>query len=76
MCVSALNFYRVKSGQETLEPFRSDDEHFAPGKDMYIVFYPTEEDVVVSNHLKVIYHGELSGIAVAINPALEARNQR
>lgn len=74
MCVSALNFYRERSGHETLLPFRNEAEHFPPGKDVYIVFYPTEQDVIASNQLKVVYRGEVSGIAVAINPSL--RNPR
>jgi hypothetical protein len=42
MCVSLLNFYRSKSGQATFPPFQNDADRFPPGKDLYIVFYPTE----------------------------------
>jgi hypothetical protein len=74
MCVSSLNFYRSKSGQETFPPFQSDADRIPPGKDLYIVFYPTEWDAVSSNHLTLIYRGALSGIAVAVSPALAARS--
>lgn len=71
MCTSALNYYRQLSGRETFPPFVSDPGHFPPGKPIYVFFEPNDNDAVLGrNHLRIIYEGPVSHIAVAVRPEL------
>jgi hypothetical protein len=69
--VAALNCYRAISGHETIETIPgapSTVNEYPPGYQAYVVFYPVDADFVNREGLKVIYHDEFSGTAVAVRP--------
>jgi hypothetical protein len=67
-CVAVLNTYREVSGRETLEEFSSVPGKYPPGRAVYVLDMPFDQHVVDENHLKVVYHGALSEIGVAVDP--------
>ena len=70
MYVAGLNFYRSVSGHESLDAFRSFDP-LLPGEALYVLWRVSSEAFIVQHRLKVVYHGEISDIVVAIRPGLE-----
>ena len=74
--VSALNCYRAMSGRETIEKIPNGPavvNDYPAGYQAYVVFYPVDQDFVNRTGLKVAYHDEFSGVAVAVRP--EAASQ-
>ena len=69
--VAALNCYRQMSGGNSFEKIASAPStvnDYAAGYQAYIIFYPVDRDFVNRQGLKVVYHDEFSGVAVAIRP--------
>ena len=69
--VAALNFYRAASGHETIPLLESTFPPYPAGRDAYVLYYPSEEEVVRERHLKIVWYGRLSDTVVAIRPGLE-----
>jgi hypothetical protein len=66
--VSSLNFYRKLSGRETLAPFESQDS-LPTDRPVYVLNAAFDNGFIESQHLAVVYRGELSDAVVAIRPA-------
>jgi len=67
--VAALNCYRLMAGGDTFEKIPSAPstvDQYPPGYQAYVVFYSVDQDFVNREGLKVVYHDEFSGVAVAI----------
>ena len=64
---SSLNFYRKLSGRETLAPFASQDAPPA-GRAVYVLNATFDRNFIDSQHLAVVYRGDLSEAVVAIRP--------
>ncbi len=67
----SLNFYRA-IGHESFDEFKSPDP-YPPGRRVYILLRAFDRPFIDSQHLRVVYYGERSDIAVAVNPKLLAR---
>jgi hypothetical protein len=67
---ASLNFYRRMSGRETFNEFIPLTSYPA-GMKMYVLYYPNDEGFITAHGLKVVYHGDLSDVVVAIDPELE-----
>jgi hypothetical protein len=67
---ASLNFYRRMSGRETFNEFIPLTSYPA-GKKMYVLYYPNDEGFITAHGLKVVYHGDMSDVVVAIDPELE-----
>ena len=62
-----LNFYREANANYLLREFSVLDNGALPeGRPAYAVFFPSQEDFIKQHGLRVIYHDEDSGSAVAI----------
>ena len=72
-CAAVLNYYRYQSGQEDFTEFAPSNRTYPPGRQIYVVDFPFEQDFVRNNGLKVVYLGELSEMAIAIRPELERK---
>jgi len=70
--VATLNFYREFYGRGDLPEFTASPE-LPPGRQVYVLDFPFEKETLAANHLRVVYVGELSEMAVAIDPRLEPR---
>ncbi len=68
--VSSLNFYRA-IGHESLAKFIIRDT-YPTDRPVYILILPFDQPFLDSQHLKIVYHGETSGLVVAIRPGLGA----
>ena len=63
----ALNFYRREYRNDSLKEFNYSTSGELPvDRDAYAIFYPTSEEFIEQQRLRVIYHNEESGAAVAI----------
>jgi hypothetical protein len=71
-CIAVLNFYREFYGRNDLPEFAPSPEP-PPGRQVYVLDYPFEQQTLKSYNLRVVYRGELSEMAVAIDPRLETR---
>jgi hypothetical protein len=69
---SALNFYRLQSGQETMEPIPSPVEK-KPGHAIYVLNYAFDEEFLKQQHLRVVYHGRTTDVVVAVRQGVEER---
>ncbi len=75
MYVAPLNFYRVLSGHESIREFVTEPE-FPPDKQAYVLNGAFHQDFVERHGLKVVYHGDLSDVLVAVRPELVAGPRR
>jgi hypothetical protein len=66
--VTALNFYREVSGQETFPEFRIDTPEVSPGRAVYVLNEGYWRDFIQDQKLIVVFRGELSGTVVALSP--------
>jgi hypothetical protein len=71
MYSSALNFYRVASGRESLDEI-SGQIPTPPGQQLYVVNSVFEDELIQRLRLHVVYHGEHSEVVVALSPEMEA----
>jgi hypothetical protein len=63
----SMNFYRLAYGNTSLKEFTASSSGELPtGKSAYAIFLPTSEEFVHQQGLRVIYHNDESGSAVAI----------
>ncbi len=72
--VAALNYYRVTSGREAIDPFVS-ARPYPPDRPAYVLFFPEDRQFIAQHGLKIVYRGEMSEVVVAVDPAAE-RAQR
>jgi hypothetical protein len=70
--VAVLNFYREFHGPGDLPEFVATPKYPA-GRQVYVLDLPFDQETVAANHLRVVYVGELSQMAVAVDPRLEPR---
>jgi hypothetical protein len=71
-----LNFYRDVYANQSLDEFsesRSDD--LPKDRDAYAIYFPTSEDFIRQQKLRVIYHNDVSDAAVAIRGCPAEQNQ-
>lgn len=61
----ALNFYRLYFNDKDLKEFVRGDP-FQPGKPVYVTYYPSAKPFIDGQHLRVIYHNDLTETAVAV----------
>ncbi|HEY2013083.1 MAG TPA: hypothetical protein VGH38_06245 [Bryobacteraceae bacterium] len=73
--VAVLNFYRRKSGHETLHEVLL-ERPIPPGRDLYVLFPEDDEAFIRTQGLKVVYHDPLSDSVVAIRPGLEQESPK
>lgn len=66
---SSLNFYRVASGRETLEPFKPLSQ-YPPGKDVYVLQGRFDQPFMEQQRLQEIWRGPVSDAVVAVRPGL------
>ena len=77
---ASLNFYRKLAKDETIAEFRrmtsnpivAKVQHmslYPDGKPLYILYYPEDQGFIEKSGLRVVYHGEISDIVVAVRPA-------
>lgn len=71
--VSALNFYRKLSGDETIPEFVSVAKYPA-AKEIYVLDQAFGQGFIAEQGLRVVYRGELSRATIAIRPELEAES--
>ncbi len=72
--VAPLNFYRRLSKKETFPEFQYvSSRNFPVGKSIYVLDESYYRPFIVKERLAVIYRGELSGVVVAVNPAVTSR---
>ena len=69
--VAALNFYRDKSGRETIPRLEALEPPYPEGHQAYVVYYLQDQPFVEKNGLKVVYVGNVGSAAVAIRPEVE-----
>jgi hypothetical protein len=72
--VAALNAYREISGHETLNQIGSAPQEvnqYPPGFPIYVVFFASDYEFLKREGLKLVYHDEFSGAAVAVRPEVE-----
>ncbi|MCC6364965.1 MAG: hypothetical protein IT165_15720 [Bryobacterales bacterium] len=69
MYVAALNFYRTLSGRERFTEFSSAAPTAPPrGKAAYVLHAVLDREFLEREGLKVVYHGQLSDVVVAVRP--------
>jgi hypothetical protein len=66
--VTALNYYRVVSGQETFPKFELDTPEFSPGRSIYVINKVLERKFIDREKLTVVYRGKFTDIVVAVRP--------
>ncbi len=71
--VAALNYYRTRSGQESLHEFEGVIPPFRGEQDVNVLYYPDEQDFIRAHGLKIVYYGRRSDAVVAIRPEVERR---
>jgi hypothetical protein len=64
---SALNFYRLASGRETLEEIKAPLEP-VPGKKVYVLHGLFDRKFIEQERLAIVYRGASTDIVVAVNP--------
>jgi hypothetical protein len=67
---SALNFYRVLSGRETIAEIRS-PLRIPVDAGVYALDWGAEEDFIKQQGLRVVYRGDTTDVVVAIRPQIE-----
>jgi hypothetical protein len=67
---SALNFYRAAYRPDGLAPFEGFIKTCPPSQPMYVLYLPEDDECVRANHVVVVYRAALSGMGVAVQPAL------
>jgi hypothetical protein len=67
-CVSVLNFYRTLYDGDGLPQFTASMEP-PPGRQVYVLDFPFEQETLKANHLRVVYLA--NEFAVAVDPRLE-----
>lgn len=72
MYTSALNFYRVASGRETLAEIRGMIET-PPNRSIYVLNAARDEAFLKEQGLRVVYRGEGSEVVVAVRPEAETQ---
>jgi hypothetical protein len=70
MYASALNFYRVESGRETLDEITGSIPE-PSGYPLYVMNWVFEEERIQREGLRVVYRGPYSEVVVAVRPELE-----
>jgi hypothetical protein len=70
MYSSALNYYRLASGRETLEDITGSIE-MPPGRSIYVLNYVSDEAFLKQQKLRVVYRGAASEVVVAVRPDAE-----
>jgi hypothetical protein len=70
MYSSALNYYRLASGRETLEEIPGSIE-MPPGRAIYVLNYVFDEAFLKQQKLHVVYRGPASEVVVAVRPDAE-----
>lgn len=69
--VAAVNCYREMSGKETIEVIPGAPtvvNYYPPGYQAYVFYYSWDEDFFKKEGLKLVYHDDFTGAAVAIRP--------
>ncbi len=74
MYSSTLKFYAEYFHDRALPEFVS-NEPPKPGKPVYVLYFPWEENFIKTQGLQVIYHGKLSDVVVAV-PGHDASEPR
>jgi len=72
MYVPSLNLYRLLSGHETISKFVVARPY--PERLIYVLYDEDDHAFIEEHKLKVVYHGDLTDVVVAIRP--EAESQR
>jgi hypothetical protein len=62
----SLNFYRLEYKNYSLKEFSPLSNGPVSESEAYVIFLPTSEEFIKQQKLRVIYHGDESGAAVAI----------
>jgi len=70
MYSSALNYYRLASGRETLDEIPGFIE-MPPGRSIYVLNYVHDEAFLKQQKLRVVYHGPASEVVVAVRTDAE-----
>ena len=69
---AALNFYRLRSGRETIPGFESKLPPYPGDRAAYVMYFPDDQRFIEEHGLKIVYYGRLSDVVVAIRPEVEA----
>jgi len=72
MYVPNLNLYRLMSGRETISKFVFNRSY--PERLIYVFYDPDDHAFIEEHKLKVVYHGDLTDVVVAIKPEAEFRH--
>jgi hypothetical protein len=64
---SALDFYLAYSGKESFTRFTNDHPH-DPGHQLYVLHYFFDKNVFDTLHLRLVYRGEWTDIAIGVTP--------
>ena len=72
---SALNFYRVESGHESMKEISFSTELHS-GHAIYVLNYPFDEQFLKQQNLRVVYHGRTTDVVVAVRDGVEAKSDR
>jgi len=72
---SALNFYRVESGRESMKEISFSTELHS-GHDVYVLNFPFDEGFLKEQRLRVVYHGRTTDVVVAVREGVEAKSDR
>jgi hypothetical protein len=67
---AALNFYRVKSGRESMKEIASPLELHG-GYDIYVLNFPFDEEFLKRERLRIVYHGLTTDMVVAVRSSVE-----
>jgi hypothetical protein len=68
---AALNFYRIRSGRETIPRLEYKLPPYPGDRTVYVMFLPDDQRFIEEHGLKIVYHGRLSDVVVAIRPEVE-----
>jgi hypothetical protein len=69
--VAVLNFYRQKSGWETLHQIKLENSPYPKDRPLYVLFAGDDQWFISAEGLKIVYHDPLSDSVVAIRPEIE-----
>jgi hypothetical protein len=61
-----LNFYRRSYGNYSIPEFAGAGVSLPTDKNIYVVYYPNNEEFIKQQRLEVVYHNEETNAAVAI----------
>ncbi len=67
---SSLNFYRAASHNDRIGRFIHKDPRarYPEQKRLYVMYYPEDREFIEKNKLRIVYHGTISDIVVAMRP--------